>query len=389
MKREMLLGLSQFPATPSSLMDPSTGTAATAITVDLKSVCHHMFLDTYGQHPPNPNPLSGLTRTLITRKQNLEFVAGGLGSHKESRNAESMKWGKALCRWFLDSHCGLCFFAHMDDVLGQSVSSHQCPVQVARVKKGDTPDYLCADTRKQAFLAEAKGRQAVSISFRTKAFQNWRDQLQRVEVRDRYGVPLRTKGFIVASRLRSVRHANGIRARLLAEDPHSPGDREINSDQSAALALVAKAHHYAAVLEKLNLLYHADALRSGVKVRTDRTPEVGIWRGEDEAFREQEFVGGLYPANHLSPISPLDPYRFLPGPTDHWNPYLGLGAQTFFGLKRDIFERVVQASRSTADELIDLNLGEGIQVPEAFSYLSTGTLFAPSDAVRLVDVRRV
>src|SRR5262249_6066029 len=148
---------------PATLM--GSGVALDKIDVRIRRLCHHMFLDTYGRIAPQPNPLFQLHFGLLTNSPQLEYVVGALGSHKEAKVAESMRLGKAFCRWFLDQHFQFTYFGHMDDLLDKTPLPQYNNIKVIRIAKKDTPDYLCADSTNRIFLAEAKGRQDASISF--------------------------------------------------------------------------------------------------------------------------------------------------------------------------------------------------------------------------------
>ena len=50
MNRDIDYALRKFSSLPSSLNKSGT------LSLPLKSVCHQMYLDIYGNSPPNPNP---------------------------------------------------------------------------------------------------------------------------------------------------------------------------------------------------------------------------------------------------------------------------------------------------------------------------------------------
>ncbi len=236
MNKTVLLGLNAFPpgSIPSSLTTTINGNAAQTpvdtLEVSLTRLCHHMFLDTRGQLPPRPNPFFSFYKGFVTSGLPLEFVEGGLGSHKEARIAESMTVGKAFCRWFLDTHFGIKHFAHMEHVIGQTAPSLYGRVRVLRVAKGDTPDYLCSDGVHNPSLAEAKGRQQGSISFTNADFASWRQQVRRVEVVDELGNTISVKANIVATRFRIETEGSRIQSKLFAEDPETEGTRDLDKE---------------------------------------------------------------------------------------------------------------------------------------------------------------
>ena len=122
MLRNILLGLNQFVHVPTSLRTaPNINSAKGQIEIDIPQVCHHLYLDTYGYTPPDPNPAYGLYAPMFTSGPELRVTGEGLGSHKEAKIGEYNKFGKAFCRWFLYEHCNITYFAHMDQILGNKI----------------------------------------------------------------------------------------------------------------------------------------------------------------------------------------------------------------------------------------------------------------------------
>ena len=224
MKRTLLIGLNNFPSgqLPLSLLDSSKA-AKDQVDVDLKTLCHLMYLDNYGLTVPNPNPCFLQYQDFVTPSSELEFAS--LGTHKETKTAESMKLGKAFCRSFLYEHFGMIHFAHMDHILGKAPNAPYSQIRITRIPTGgDTPDYLCSDGTKAVFLAEAKGRQTGKLDFGNPTFQKFRNQFANVRVTNASGAALKLKGYIVATRFRLSNEASKTRSKMYAEDPYSQGD---------------------------------------------------------------------------------------------------------------------------------------------------------------------
>jgi len=91
-------------------------------------------------------------------------------------------------------------------------------------KKGsDVPDYLCARSVLDPQIAEAKGRYS-AISFSSKEFTTWRSQFSNIEVRNRSGMLLSLKGFVVATRFVTDVNRSSMLTTMFVEDPLTPGD---------------------------------------------------------------------------------------------------------------------------------------------------------------------
>jgi hypothetical protein len=210
MKRDLLLGLNKFAPIPPLLLDASTNTAVDEIEVDLPELFHIWYLDTYGPLPPNPNPVYDLYAPMLTADKQLRFSGDGLGTHKEPRTGLYNQLGKAFCRWFLYTHCGITYFAFVDKVLNKqirlpyySLKRKPAPKKKKNQKKEklDAPDYVCAQNNRSRkfYFAEAKGT-SYAISFTNKKFSEWRKQFTRVGLYNSSNVELSVKGYIVATR---------------------------------------------------------------------------------------------------------------------------------------------------------------------------------------------
>jgi len=152
MNKTLALELNNFLPIPTDLRSPADqNTPVAEIRVNLPDLFHQLYLDTYGNTPPARNPINHLYLPMLAAGRPLRFQPNGLGSHKEARIGESNKFGKAFCRWFLYSHCGINYFAHMDDVLENRFAHRLGPIQVTRSTEGDTPDYLCSRNARNLF----------------------------------------------------------------------------------------------------------------------------------------------------------------------------------------------------------------------------------------------
>src|SRR6185437_10937951 len=94
--------------------------------------------------------------------------------------------GQAFCRWLLYDHLNITFFAHIGEIMDRDLSGQLRQCRLERKKDGDLPDYLCTDDAYGVYLAEAKGRYT-SIGFKTKEFQGWRNQFDRICFKNELG----------------------------------------------------------------------------------------------------------------------------------------------------------------------------------------------------------
>jgi len=164
MERTIALALNKFSAIPSSLRDEHNATKIRSeLNVQLASLYHHYFLDSYGKVPPDPDPAQFEYLQFLVRTTEFRLIGDGIGVSTAKRRHSSTELGQA-CRWFLQDHLGIVYFAHMHDALNGRLGPSFASYRIERTGKGDMPDYFCAETADRVFLAEAKGRYS-SISF--------------------------------------------------------------------------------------------------------------------------------------------------------------------------------------------------------------------------------
>jgi hypothetical protein len=403
MHKTVMLMLNQFaPACiPQSLMGGGNA-PVDKVSVSIRRLCHHMLLDTYGVSIPKLNPLFPLYQTLINGSPALEFISGSLGSHKEAKIAESMKLGKAFCRWFLAEHFQFVYFGHMDHLLNKAPLPQYGNARIVRVQPGDTPDYLCADSSGHLFLAEAKGRQEGSIRFQDTAFQKWRDQFLRINVVNAQAQVRRMKGYIVATRLKLETQA-ATASKIFAEDPESPGEEDLSNDELPGLHRMAIHGHYSGVFEILGLLLHSAALRDGFVLPREEPVVVGIWRCLIPKLDHLRFAGGFLPSEttrsessdfrwwfdfYNIPRSFREFARDFRGTPFGWNPNLDVGQRMFFGLETQLFKHVLEETRQSSQAITEIEPLTVVaqDLPEQVSLLRDGTVLAPASFMRLEDV---
>lgn len=387
MKKTIKLKLNQFNCVPNSLLlQPYFASIPVSeIEIRFESLCHHMFLDTYGEPAPNPNPLYSLYSPRIMPGKELRLRGDGLGSHKEARIGEYNKFGKAFCRWFLHEHCQITYFAHMDEVLDKGLLPGVGNFQVRRVDKGDTPDYFCL-SRTDLFFAEAKGT-ASSISFNSKKFQQWRDQFTRVSLFDCSGQSFAVKGYIIATRLVSEKDSSRVQSKLFAEDPYSAGESGFSSGRSLHLGQMVISGHYASILEKLRFPLLAVALRTAIRLaRSEISISFGVWECLVPPVNNFRFVGGYY--------APFDSNLLLQnllGLPPQLN--LSSGGFMFFGLEINTFRDVINIvfeGRQFANRVEEFEVeNEQNELPQGMSILRDGSILAPLDYFRLLAIKNI
>ena len=392
MEKHIDLELKDFACIPPSLASwLGSSLAKDQMTISIRNLCHHMFLDTYGSGPADTKPVFDLYAPMLMANTHFRFRNGGLGSHKEAKISEYNKFGKAFCRWFLYVHCGMTYFAHMDQILNKRLvpGSHGYSIK-RKNEDGDTPDYLCGNSA-EACLAEAKGTQS-SINFTTARFQEWRDQIANIEVTDAYGNLCGVKGYIVATRMVSDGDSQRVRSKLIAEDPWTDGKRSSSDSSTFRNQLISMviAGHYASIMDKLRQPLLATALRSAIVLPEDVLINVGVWECLVPPLNRFKFVGGYF---NLSDVASEFDHIFgwlFSTSSLHTFPQvnLSLGTATFFGLELGTFlavREITRRGREAANIVNEVSIEDTI--PDPLSFLRDGSVVAPLDYFRLIEVR--
>ena len=102
MDRSIALLLNAFPAVPDLLrIDPGFDVALDKIDVNLASLFHHYYLDSYGIAPPDPDPAHFEHLKFLSTCQDFRFRGEGLGTSPGVKRSRSQEMGQAFARWFL------------------------------------------------------------------------------------------------------------------------------------------------------------------------------------------------------------------------------------------------------------------------------------------------
>ncbi|HKS74961.1 MAG TPA: hypothetical protein VJQ82_17270 [Terriglobales bacterium] len=399
MERTLKLALNKFDQVPKSLIDGKSGCPLEEITVNLTSLYHHYYLDSYGRIPPDPDPAQFEYLRFLLPTSDFRLKGDGIGVCTAVRRHSSTALGQAFCRWFLHEHVGITYFAHMQHVLDKPPAPGFDGLKVQRVDHGDVPDYLCAEeATKGVFIAEAKGRYS-AINFKNREFASWRKQFERVLVTDGHGLPRTLKGYIVGTRYATEESASTVQSGLAAEDPQTPGEKPLDAGETRSLAAAIAVRHYADIATKLNQPRLGAALESGAGLPDQYLVNAVIWEYQGLELAKRRFVGGYYPnGTGVIPIQLTDERQLVRRAPDPLR--LDVGEGTFFGLEESIFRQIVQFARRSARD----SRGREVELPNvpefsryeqtrhfysAISILRDGSIFAPVEFFSPVQPIRI
>lgn len=377
--RTIELALAKFPVTPGSLVD-SKGNAVELVEVALKDLFHHYWAAKYGDDLPRSSRFEYLSQ--ITSGRDWRTKASGIGVDTEAKRNISNELGKAFARWFMYTHVGYTYFCPFSVAVARSKPGG---LQWSRRTTGDLPDYVCGiNSISPVNLLEAKGRYN-SVTFATKEFQTFRDQLLRARLQDANGNDIAVKGFICAARWGTERQPR-VNSKLWVEDPWTEGKRVDSYPDEISTSMVLG--HYAAVYQKLQLPVVADSLRFAFPLRASAGAQRrGVWRCTVGRLAGIEFIGGIIPSDDLVDA------RYLSGRYRHHDPFILLPPVQFFGIERKRFSIIVRAAALQGNsEPLELN---DIQVPQdlgAISLMRDGTVLGPSDyfdPIGILDISEI
>lgn len=350
--RVIQLSLNKFLPIPTALVD-SAGGAVKSVEVPIKELRHHYYLAKYGSDPDD-----GVFEYLkfITKGLDWRMTGDGIGTDKESRGNVSNELGKAFARWFMSKYLGYNYFCDFSTAMKMSIAGggHEW----SRREPGDLPDYVCGEDENGVSLLEAKGRYS-SVSFTSKEFEGFRNQIARARLCDAAGNELAVKGFISVARWATENKPN-IQSTLFVEDPWTEGRRGGEYPRSAGRSMVLG--HYITALERLQLPVLADSLRLSRALPAQGNRERrGIWVCRTGPLQGRRFVGGIIPDSRYA----LNWSRYYRG----WShdPDVLLPQSEFFGVDRGTFDGLVRAARANHMDSPGI---EPVDVPEALGAIS-------------------
>ncbi|MGV1787023.1 MULTISPECIES: hypothetical protein [Agrobacterium] len=395
MLKTVKLKLKDFPNIPGSLLDSGsyggTPSALSEIPVNLNDLFRFYYLQSYDLW------VSGHFAFLFEHVRHLEpitaftFSKNGLGAHKTKKQNNSNDLGEAFCRWFLSTHLNIHHVARMDDVCGHGAITAAVGWSVKRSSQGDAPDYFCVDQRGLVTLAEAKGTMD-SLTFKNAKFVKWRQQFDRVTIRDPAGHAVYVKGYIVAMRWKILpKHGNRIDTTLFAEDPNSPGERPLDDNGMPHFSAAVRSLHYAPSLARLGQPLLSAALAAGTAMDRKEVIRATVWKSVRPELSGLRFVGGCFyyaeegfatsPLN-LSHMAALDLLRRR----RKMQPILLPSIGHFFGIEEKTFYRLVAAGKEGPLEINKLPELERRTIDEGgVGLLPDGHVFGPYEAFEPVE----
>jgi len=387
MDRNLRFQLNKFPITPHNLrLDPEVDAPAKVCTCDLARLYHHYYLDTYGRRPPNPDPASFEQIQFLQNSDDFRFSGDGIGASTSARRSISTAMGQAFCRWFLHDHLNITYFAHMNKVLNKALHRGFGNLKIVRTSEGDVPDYICAEDTRRVFIAEAKGRYT-SIGFNNKEFQKWRDQFDRVEMRDHDNQPVTMKGFIVGTRF-ATESKPSVYSEIYAEDPYTRGKRGLEKDEGVEIGISVIAEHYVSIFQKLNQGLIAAALATRSTIPDQLKIRATVWEMGLDIPGRKRYVGGYWPDSDGNLPFVVEDNTVIFRQPDPFR--LDIGRGTFFGLDESVFTRVSLMAREGRSLATEVKPMEDVSpFYSAISLLRDGSILGPVDFFRpvgMVDV---
>jgi hypothetical protein len=389
--RTIELALNRFPSPlPATLLDRATNDPLEELNVDAKALFHHYFLAKYGDGAEDIGVYE--YERMLTGGGDWRYLGSGIGRDKEAKRNVSNELGKGFARWFLYEHFGHTYFCPFDDVLDRKNPDGTTWI---RTEDGDLPDYVCGKNTNDPNLLEAKGRYR-SVTFRTKEFETFREQIQRARLVDGQGRPIRIKGFIGAARW-ATQETPRVQSKLWVEDPSTEGEPPGEQGYPREVGLSMVAGHFAPVLERLQLPAVAEAIRNLQPLPERRGGSRGLWECVSGPLRGSRFVGGMIPDRLAVAWEPWWPFfDFDERELRHfWRfrrraaPFVLSRPPLFFGLEETVFNKVVGVARRGLDAASEI---EQVRVPEqtgSLSLLRDGTVLGPVTYFEPIGVAEV
>jgi len=382
--RTVRLALNAFPAVPPGLCTAAGG-ATDTIEVNLSDLYTYYYLDSWGVRPPDPDPAHFEHVRHLMPGRDFRFAKNGMGIAKTFKGNKSNELGQAFCRWFLSTYLDTPYHAHIEHVRdhGALVEFGGASVETTPNSTGDAPDYLCATASNDLSLAEAKGT-GHAVGFSAKEFQSWRDQFDRVRVRDATGDLLSVKGYIVAMRWASELDSAKVRTTLSAEDPATPGERSVG-DEGRGLSYAVKSIHYSSSLQRLRQPLLAAALLRGFRLPGELQFRVVVWQCMLPPLDKLKFAGGFFPkgADGVLPYQIADG-KLIHTPNDPLR--LDISSGTFFGIELGTLQILAATARVGPGAIEGLRpLEPQPAVYSGLSYLVDGHILGPIEFFRPVQ----
>lgn len=356
MNKTIKFDLSKFPKTPQLLRtDPSIDAPDIEFVVNLSKLYHHYFIDSYGRIPFVASHTKFEYLNFLDNCGDFRFLKDRVSTSVGQKRIISTHLGQAFCRYFLYEFCGITYFAHMDKILDKELHPAFDGMKIKRIAKGDVPDYLCAKSVTKSYITEAKGR-FKNISFTSSEFDKWREQFQRIKVYDKNDITKVLKGYIVGTKLTTTEHKSTNRSKIMAEDPKTIGDEDMNENDNG-IGLGCISIHYSNIISKLGLQVLSLSLAEGVVISEDLKYSLPVWECNYPTLKGERFIGGYF------------------GDIEQNNLKLGFSDPSFFGISENIFKtlkRVCLGNWNLLSELRELP-DTGFR-PDNLSWLRDGSI---------------
>lgn len=361
MQKTIDIRLHNFDPTPNRLRDePGFDRPREYVPLDLARLYFHYYMDGYGCRPPEINIANFEYFERLAQCDDFRFRSGVIPAEKKRTTSNLL--GRAFCRHMLHDYLGIVYFADLAALIqGNTPHPGFGGISVERTQRGDTPDYLCARKVDAPMLAEAKGR-FKSIGFNTKEFAGWREQFQRVEIRDVNGTAKAVKGYVVATRFTT--DSENQQSCVYMEDPSTPGE-PMSRDTQRHLGRAVVLGHYSRVCSRLGMPLLAASLRSGFTVPEQVQMQAVEWRFVLAGQDAPGFIGG--------------PLRV----EDNWvnredrEPFLNVPEPVFLGLATQVAHSLRQAAAGAWTALDEIEPVPSTIEGSNFAFHKDGTVIGP------------
>lgn len=360
--KTLMLGIDKFPASSPHIKNYSKKPKEIAFSI--KDLFHHYWLVKYDDNEPHPTVYE--YEKFLAACNDWRFKGAGIGRDKESKRNVSNELGKAFTRWFLYNYENLTYFSPFEE---HFKTKYPDGSYWEKKTKGDLPDFLCGTNDRDIRLAEAKGRYS-SVSFTNKEFDEFREQIQRVVLKNSANNLISVKGYISACQW-ATEETPRTKTKLLVEDPDTDGEFPEQEGYSSSIGLRMISHHYVTVLERLMLHSYAESLQNEYRITNPIGHTISVWEVALGPMKGRRFVGGIIDNKQNNNC---DCYFHGYNIKSH----ILRPPQIIFALDQKIFEHVIIACRNGIDSVeyfpqLDAVAGNNSNI----SIHRDGTLIAP------------
>lgn len=357
-----------------------------AIDLDLKKAFHNGYIEVHSNPPlKGANPLFDEYFNLLAPGDELRFKPPGIANDDDLRSSESHKLGRIFARAYLSEHHKYKWFVHISNLIRKPIGQWKA----ALLKRGNTPDWLVTKSGSAA-LAEAKGTHA-NVTQKSSVLNSWRRQSTNVRI-EKGGGTYKLKSWIVATRWVTSEQLN-ILPKMYVEDPVLDTGNELTSNDLALIELESACLHTMQNLERIQSRRLAVRLEAQLLKKDMPKIKIPLWRCANPALSHLRFVGTPMMIPHMetelwflltqlfywpdwsikSLFSAGDALRFL-SPEAYFD---GVEFSVIESLLKDQIPESLDESTATS------------ALPDDTSLLSDGSLIAPMDSMRPLEIIEV